>query len=502
MKQNVKIRLSLYGIISAISYSYLVMVPKPGISIPIFLLIQFTSVYLALRNRPEIKNTNGILMFIPILILSLNYFISGSNMWRITNFIAITTLYSIMFLIVNNQLSLDRQSSKFIFNVIANIFVPICSFSVPFKWFFSGNKSSSIERFKIKRILMGIMVSMPCIIFLLIILSSADMIFSERVRGLMIWFNNNFNLNFIYRLFVGLVAGLYLFGFLYTTFPSEESDKIKHFIDNADGFKVEKKINADLIVINILLISIVTVYTAFISIQFKYLFAGAELPYGLNFAEYARRGFFELVFLSVINVGLILLSIFLLKEKIYYEKTIWSNVTKALLLYLCTVTAVLLVSSFYRMMLYDNEYGFTRLRIIVYLFLLFEAIGLAVTLKFILKPSFNIIAVYCIIIFMYYLTLNIVPIDYVIAKRNIDMYFKTNSDNLDREYLISLSTDAAPQIQRLLESKDVDIITKYKAKMYFNNLKTSLDNSDSNWQCYNLADEKAKRILTEILKSY
>ena len=54
--------------------------------------------------------------------------------------------------------------------------------------------------------------------------------------------------------------------------------------------------------------SVLAVYTIFIVIQFKYLFSGGVLPNGLNYSEYARRGFFELVVLSVLNIALISVS--------------------------------------------------------------------------------------------------------------------------------------------------------------------------------------------------
>ena len=90
----------------------------------------------------------------------------------------------------------------------------------------------------------------------------------------------------------------------------------------------------DTLILNILLFAIAAVYTIFAVVQFRYLFAEQTLPYGLTYTEYARKGFFELLFLTGINI--------------------------------------LLASSFYRMWLYNEDDGLTRLRFLVFGFLIFE----------------------------------------------------------------------------------------------------------------------------------
>lgn len=287
-----------------------------------------------------------------------------------------------------------------------------------------------------------------------------------------------------------MIAGLYLFGLLYIVFSKKAASKLETTIEEASSNIISKVKIGDTIVINILLFSILLVYSLFIFIQFKYLFAGSALPDNLNYSEYARRGFFELIFLSFLNVGLILITTFLFRDNIYIQRDKWSNITKIFMIYLCIVTFIMLISSFYRMNLYDQEYGFTRLRVLVYGFLVFESIGLAMTLLFIIKPKFNIVAVYIIIGLIYYLCLNVVQIDYIIAKRNVDMYFAHETESIDIDYLMSLSADAAPQIMRLKDSSDVDILTKYKADLYFKSIEEQ-NSYNSSWQSSNYSVNRA-----------
>lgn len=494
MENSMKIKLSAYGLISAVSFIYLILPNNPGISVLIFTAIQIISIYTVIKNREEVKNIKGLYIFIPIFILSLNYYISGSVLWRIPNFFGIMFLYSIMMLIITDEFPIKEMSLKFIYKIIENVIVSLKSFNVPFKWIGSYNHDEN-KRQIYKRIFLGIFISMPCVFFLLMMLSSADMVFSSKVDNTVLWFLETLNFNYMVKIIYGMIAGLYMFGLLYIVFSEKITYTLENIIDGANNNIINKPKKVDTIVINILLLSILIVYTLFVFIQFKYLFAGSALPDNLNYSEYARRGFFELIFLSVLNVGLILITIFLFKEKIYNQKDKWASITKLFMIYLCILTFIMLISSFYRMNLYDQEYGFTRLRVLVYGFLIFESIGLLMTLIFIVNPKFNIIAVYMIIGLCYYLCLNIVQIDYIIAKRNVDMYFAGEIDSLDMDYLMkNLSVDAAPHIKRLQDSDSTDILTKYKADLYFKDIEALKDNNFS-WQSSNYSMNRAIKLI-------
>lgn len=490
MDNSIKIKLSIYGLLSAVSFIYLILTHNPGISVPVFTIIQFVSIFTLIYKREEAKNKKGLLMFIPIFILSLNYYLSGSYLWRAPNFLCTILLYSTMVAILTDNFPVKELNFKFIFKILEHVIVPLRNFNIPFKWI-NKYKSDDAKKKLHSSILLGIFISLPFVVFLLIMLSSADLVFSVKVENTLEWFSKMLDIELIFKIIFGMIAGLYLFGLIYIVFAEKKSDSQNAFFT----LDIRPK-NADTIVINILLSSILLVYTLFIFIQFKYLFAGSVLPGNLNYAEYARRGFFELIFLSFLNIGLILLTVFLYKEKIYVQRNKWSNLTKIFMMYLCAVTFVMLISSFYRMYLYDQEYGFTRLRVLVYGFLIFETIGLIITAAFIMRPEFNIMAVYMVIGLCYYLCLNVVQIDYIISKHNVDMYLAKETDSLDIDYLMSLSVDAAPQIARLVENNNADIMTRYKADLYFKNIEENYS-SDSLWQSRNYSIDKAMQLISK-----
>ena len=456
MEKTLKIKLLCYLLISAIGFAYLVLPDNAGVSVPIFVIIQAVCLYfIAPKRKP-------LLMFIPIFILALNSFISANTIWHVWNLIVAFVLYSVMTLWMMDRLAIKEVSVRFIGRILANIFEPIEHFDVPLKWCGEAKEGNAKTA---KRVLIGIVIAVPVLIFLLIMLSAADAIFSHTVSNIFsgVWTSINFYT--IFKIVIGFVVGFYLFGLFYSSYQTKPEKEIK-----------TKERNGDLIVLNILLISILVVYTIFVIIQFKYLFADRNnLPYGLTYTYYARRGFFELLFLSGLNVIFILLTVWLTKAK----EGNGAKFIKGLCCYLCAITIILLISSFYRMWLYNGDDGLTRLRFLVFGFLFFEAIGLIITFFYIIKPKFNIIFVYLCIGLTYYLVLNIVPMDRIIAKDQINRYFETGKGGID--YSLTLSADASPEIARLLNSNDDSI--KASANEYLENNAENIEV----WQQWKLA---------------
>ena len=85
-----KAKLLAYALISSVTFALCVMPQLPGISIPVFTTIQFICLFFILPNKKRL------LWFIPIGILSLNYFIYANTIWHISNFIVILFLYACM----------------------------------------------------------------------------------------------------------------------------------------------------------------------------------------------------------------------------------------------------------------------------------------------------------------------------------------------------------------------------------------------------------------------
>ncbi len=258
-----------------------------------------------------------------------------------------------------------------------------------------------------------------------------------------------------------------------------------------------KKEPEDLIIFTMVNVSLMVIYAFFAYIQVNYLFLGTALPEGFTYSEYARQGFFELLILTFINVTVLLLTINFAKKRLYETKVSGSAALKIIMALVCALTMFLLYSSFYKMVLYHNEYGLTRLRLLVMIFLAFEALGLLITLAFIFKPNIKIIACYTVICLVFYISVNLINIDGIIAKNHIDNYLQTG-DKLDYSYLAYLSADANDELMRLNSIEyDYELYTGVINKYYsidFDEHTIKVDfigEKPNTWQSYNISYSKA-----------
>jgi hypothetical protein len=110
-------------------------------------------------------------------------------------------------------------------------------------------------------------------------------------------------------------------------------------------------------------------FAAFLLVQAGHLFGGDEwvqLTPGLTYAEYARRGFFELVAVVVIALPVLLTADWLLGANRRRGFRCLAGLMVAML-------SVILASAWHRMRLYQAEFGWTELRFFVTAFMLWLA---------------------------------------------------------------------------------------------------------------------------------
>jgi len=125
-----------------------------------------------------------------------------------------------------------------------------------------------------------------------------------------------------------------------------------------------------------ILVIVDLLFAVFVVLQLAYLFGGRDTSAmaGMTYAEYARRGFFELVLVAVL-AGLLVVTLDLSVAR-------RSRVQLAGSLALLGLTAVVLVSALVRLRLYQAMYGWTELRFVVLTAIgwLGVALGVAVVL--------------------------------------------------------------------------------------------------------------------------
>ena len=93
-----------------------------------------------------------------------------------------------------------------------------------------------------------------------------------------------------------IVFFIYIVGFIITFIKKDDTEKQE---------KETRKINLSTLTSNMILISLNIIYLVFSIIQFRYLFMNAGKTLDFDYATYARTGFFQLMFVSFINLVLL-----------------------------------------------------------------------------------------------------------------------------------------------------------------------------------------------------
>ena len=119
----------------------------------------------------------------------------------------------------------------------------------------------------------------------------------------------------------------------------------------------------------VVLVALDALFAAFVVIQAAYLFGGLDTlaTTGMTYAEYARRGFFELLAVAFLVAGLILGLEALVTRR--------SRAYVVAAIVLVGLTIVVLGSSLLRLRLYQEAYGWTELRFYVLAAIGWLAIG-------------------------------------------------------------------------------------------------------------------------------
>ena len=208
------------------------------------------------------------------------------------------------------------------------------------------------------------------------------------------------------------------------------------------------------ITVNILLGTVCLIYAVYLLSQLAYLgggFAGI-LPDGYTLAEYARRGFFEMAWLSFINLGLMCLAMGLVEKKAGAPA-----LTRGLCLFLGLAALFLIAAASAKMLLYISGYGLTRKRVLTEVFMLWLGVTTILVSVWLFKPRFPYMkgAVICALI------LGCVTfwadVDTQVARYNVRAYQSGQLETIDMGHMSSLGDGALPYIKGLTHDHDPEI---------------------------------------------
>ena len=299
-------------------------------------------------------------------------------------------------------------------------------------------------------ILRGLLLALPFLLIFGFLLASADLVFEQFMKDLL-----NFKIPpallrlFWQALVVIAVAWLVAGAFAYAL---DRREAERFFLHNAARKAKDPLFTLGYIEAMTVLAAVDVMLLLFGWIQFTYLFGGeaALTAEGITYAEYARRGFAELVAVAVVSLGLILALYRVTRFETAKQERRFGVLTTLMIV----LVLILLASAFQRLRLYEAAYGYTRLRLYAHVFIVWLG-ALLVWLPLTrwmrrLKPAWRISFGFGALVaaFLFTLTLDLFQPDVFIARQNLARFERTGK--LDVRYLTWLSDDAVPVLADVL----------------------------------------------------
>jgi hypothetical protein len=193
--------------------------------------------------------------------------------------------------------------------------------------------------------------------------------------------------------------------------------------------------------------ALVVLFGLFVGVQATVLFGGANhvlTTAGLTYAEYARQGFWQLLWVSVLTVLVLAIAARVARRETVADR-LWMRVLLGLL---AALSLVIVASALSRMVAYEDAYGFSRLRLLVLVcegwlglvFLMVLLAGIRLKAPWLARAAAATAAAALV---------GIVAVnpDHLIAQQNVARYEATGK--IDLAYLATLSADAVPALDRL-----------------------------------------------------
>lgn len=333
----------------------------------------------------------------------------------------------------------------------------------------------------------GLLLTLPVLVVLAGLLGAADTVFAEKLGDLLKFFDLTRWPEMFFRIFYVLILA-YLLGGIYAHAVRFSADE-----PTPDPVTAWCKPLLGWVEAVIVLGSVLLLFGAFVIVQFQYFFGGqANINLaGFTYAEYARRGYFELLIVALISLALYLGLNLAAKRQTELRRRIFSGMMS----FLMALLLVMLTSALMRLSLYHDAYGFTRLRTyvlisIIWLGLLFLAvIGLEIA-----RRPYRFVQALLAAIFGFAFTLGVVNVDGLIAGQNIQR--ARAEKELDASYLRRLSADAVPLLVDTYLYPDLPEDIRYVLGRELA-CRTILlaDEPPKSWLSFNIAESRARDLL-------
>ena len=317
---------------------------------------------IAIYEKDKFINKKAYFMLIPITLILISdpiIKIDASN--KFLNVIVLFILVSIfLFLLVNKNYKISVNNISLMFKLFPDKIFSNLKYLKP--------SITKEKNKKIVNIILGLAIGAGISFVILLLLTSADDYFDAFLSKFSISINLDFD-----NVILFIIWFIIMFSISLNVYKNKDI-KMKEF-----GLK---KIDNTIIITVLSVINFV--FVLFLISEISKLCGNfLQLPKGYIYSSYAREGFFQLLFVTLINFSII--SFLMYKTNGIKENKMVRN----LIFLLIAFSIILIFNSYYRMYLYIDKFGFTVLRLQVMLFLTMEVVLFGVIIKKILSEIKN-----------------------------------------------------------------------------------------------------------------
>ena len=391
-----------------------------GLGATAYIVLYVISVLVYAKLKSVKLNSESIILSTLMILLAISF--TAFYNYSLSIFMQIAMSFMLIYLPVTvfNKLIKSETSALILYDYInALVLIPIHNATSFWLCIFSkrGKSSSSTKTKYFLHIFLGLLIGTPFIMIVVFLLSSADATFKNI-------FDNLFNFDIsipknIGTLIWSLPMATYLYALIYGSSIEDNSksfniDKFNKTMDNAASIP-----RLSLYTVNAV---ICCFYILFIGIQATYFIdiLGGSLPADFTYSDYARRGFFELLTVALINI------VFITVAKILSVKNENNKYLRIHIILNSILTLVLISVAFAKMYLYISTYGLTTLRIIPSVFMIFLCFVFAFIIMGEFKKNFPVTKLSFYAGNILFVLLCLANIDAVVARYNLNAYMNGN----------------------------------------------------------------------------
>ena len=411
---------------------------RMGLGAAVFLIL--TLVFsLAFRKGRKITPSKALRTVLCVL-FSANIFISANLLIQSLCFIfaAMILVYDCL---ADSDERFDRIRKLFPADIFSAAFRPLSDMGAC-----PGAMKSAADKNKagkaVKNALLGLAIALPSTIAVGFLLMSADSGFADILNDIVDGGLRSV-LVFAVQAVMGLPVGFYIFAMCRGT---NECDEI------SDEYCLQRIAAVRFVPSGAAAFSAVplcVMYVIFFFSQISYFLSSfaSRLPSDMaSYSEYARRGFFELCIVALINLAVII-GINLFSK--YGEDGKKSKFVKAMTVTLCVFTILLIVTAMSKMAMYISVYGLTRLRFYTTWFMLLLGILFIGIIISVVCARFNLSKFAVSAFTVMFALLSFSGADRLIAEYNIGRYLGGTLPSADITMFRELSADAVPAAEKL-----------------------------------------------------